>query len=918
MTRMVGGRTRHSYVSARFCRYLPQQGKTIFLKKTTRNMWRMLSVAAHASHDMQHPNREHWPDIQMLKELKLFDEDHNENEGTGNLEATKQQELECFDRGKMSSDTIELDLQSTKEQEAFMNTFLTKIYAAKEQCRKAFRPQDAKTIKDYCRKKNLMMQIKQPVWKQMFELKGKLDEINQIHIDLKREEGDRSPDADFNKGQDGQNKGPDAETRAQTPMGQTTPREEPRHSTIDSSKVEKESSDSRNPKEMERKQPFFLSDDDWEKEAVDQKISLLKERLNDLKRESAVLEIRIQQSLGISVECFDKSKIQASRQAPSATSGPGGEIGEVTEDSKTNKKFQTPSSNSKHSDQSAGVKDAGPGGNGSVEVHEHIEPSKIEPFDLAQSTRQGQSAEHAAEVKVAPPGDDSAEIRKDTEISKQGPSSSSAGVGVCGPVGEYPLHCCFLLGLHELGAVLIEKIYNTPERLSIPYKNDLDPWRRQGIKEEEGIAQSRPQHKEHHTTEKVTESEDLLDDGLYTGETILHIAIVQEKPQIVHKLLEQGIEICSRARGVFFQPRYRLPSIKELTRLQKWEAMLVGIDLEHELFAAVKKIENTFSECYYGEYPLSFAASVGNVEICKLLHSCWQRRVEFTLQEFGIYEDGAQDGEKKVLCKMTGLECKMTVTGLECQMTEFEKIEMTELEKFEILNIWKRGNLSSEDASKISERIEGIKNDTKCSIQKLDEIEILEVLKRKGSLAPKKEREICKKIDGFNIMIDRINKSSTGKGMHHPPLFRTESCIVRNSHVHSPFGIPKQNKDKKCQTTPSNMENSQDMSKPGGFPKKHRTVCQQLIWNFVNATDHFGNTAMHMAVLHNQLLVIDWLMTVDGGKDSLEMLNHEGFTPLTLAARYGKVEVFNHILYRHMSETAWTYGKVSCNAALML
>jgi hypothetical protein len=860
-------------------------------------MWRMLSVAAHVSHDMQHPNREHWPDIQMLKELKLFDEDHNENEGTGNLEATKQQELECFDRGKMSSDAIELDLQSTKEQEAFMNTFLTKIYAAKEQCGKAFRPQDAKTIKDYCRKKNLMMQIKQPVWKQMFELKGKLDEINQIHIDLKREEGDRSPDADFNKGQDGQNKGPDAETRAQTPMGQTTPREEPRHSTIDSSKVEKESSDSRNPKEMERKQPFFLSDDDWETEAVDQKISLLKERLNDLKRESAVLEIRIQQSLGISVECFDKSKIQASRQAPSATSGPGGEIGEVTEDSKTNKKFQTPSSNSKYSDQSAGVKDAGPGGNGSVEVHEHIEPSKIEPFDLAQSTRQGQSAEHAAEVKVALPGDDSAEIRKDTEISKQGPSSSSAGVGVCGPVGEYPLHCCFLLGLHELGAVLIEKIYNTPERLSIPYKNDLDPWRRPGIKEEEGIAQSRPQHKEHHTTEKVTDSEDLLDDGLYTGETILHIAIVQEKPQIVHKLLEQGIEICSRARGVFFQPRYRLPSIKELTRLQKWEAMLVGIDLEHELFAAVKKIENTFSECYYGEYPLSFAASVGNVEICKLLHRCWQRRVKFTLQEFGIYEDGEQDGEKEKPCKMTGLE------------------------KMEILRNWERGNLSwkEKDASKISERIEGLKDGTNdCSMKKFNEVEILKTLKRKGSLDPKKESDISEKIHGFNQMIDLMNESSSGKGMQHPPLFRAKSCIIRNKHMHSQFEIPKQNDDKEGQTAPSNMANSQEMSKPDGNPNKSRTVCQHLIWNFVNATDHFGNTAMHMAVLHNQLLVIDWLMTVEGGKDSLEMLNHEGFTPLTLAARYGKVEVFNHILYRHMSETAWTYGKVSCNAALML
>ena len=83
------------------------------------------------------------------------------------------------------------------------------------------------------------------------------------------------------------------------------------------------------------------------------------------------------------------------------------------------------------------------------------------------------------------------------------------------------------------------------------------------------------------------------------------------------------------------------------------------------------------------------------------------------------------------------------------------------------------------------------------------------------------------------------------------------------------------------------------------------------MWEFLNAADSFGNTAMHMAVMYNQKHVIDWLMKLDEGKYSMELINHEGFTPLTLAARHGKVEVFHHILYQHMSETAWTYGKVS-------
>ena len=56
--------------------------------------------------------------------------------------------------------------------------------------------------------------------------------------------------------------------------------------------------------------------------------------------------------------------------------------------------------------------------------------------------------------------------------------------------------------------------------------------------------------------------------------------------------------------------------------------------------------------------------------------------------------------------------------------------------------------------------------------------------------------------------------------------------------------------------------------------------------------------------------IIDWLMTKDEGKRGLSLLNREGFTPLTLAARVGNVDAFQHILRRHMSQTAWTYGKV--------
>ncbi len=57
-----------------------------------------------------------------------------------------------------------------------------------------------------------------------------------------------------------------------------------------------------------------------------------------------------------------------------------------------------------------------------------------------------------------------------------------------------------------------------------------------------------------------------------------------------------------------------------------------------------------------------------------------------------------------------------------------------------------------------------------------------------------------------------------------------------------------------------------------------------------HAVDMFGNTAVHMAVMHRQLPTLDWLVSVDEGRDCLEVVNNEGLTPLTLAARYGLVD----------------------------
>jgi ankyrin repeat protein len=241
------------------------------------------------------------------------------------------------------------------------------------------------------------------------------------------------------------------------------------------------------------------------------------------------------------------------------------------------------------------------------------------------------------------------------------------------------VHICFLLGLKDLGMELVQKHYNTEDLINIPYADDLEPM------------------------EKKLVDRKAFDRGLYTGETILHIAIVTCDDLAVRFLLERGASLYARALGVFFMPQW-IPALKKQSFFQKARAYLLSFTSSE-----VNKNHNEYSQCPYGEYPLSFAASIGKVDICKLIY-------------------------------------------------------------------------------------------------------------------------------------------------HHAQLNKCTS-IVR-------------------------------------------------------AEDSFGNTAMHMAVLHKRQHVVDWLMTIEEGKGCLEHPNKDGLTPLTLAARNGHVDMYNHLLYTHLSRVAWVFGEV--------
>ena len=155
----------------------------------------------------------------------------------------------------------------------------------------------------------------------------------------------------------------------------------------------------------------------------------------------------------------------------------------------------------------------------------------------------------------------------------------------------------------------------------------------------------------------MSPAHDLLEDGLYTGETALHIAIVNGELTMLRMLLDKGASILSRATGTFFQPitiRNRVLEPSRESWLIRCKAWLEGRDLGSNPFAYVSQQTNESSGCYYGESPLSFAASVGNVEACKMLLDEWEARRLYMVKKADLEGNHESSSEAAIGDKIQG------------------------------------------------------------------------------------------------------------------------------------------------------------------------------------------------------------------------------------------------------------------------
>ncbi|WIA19587.1 hypothetical protein OEZ85_005527 [Tetradesmus obliquus] len=72
--------------------------------------------------------------------------------------------------------------------------------------------------------------------------------------------------------------------------------------------------------------------------------------------------------------------------------------------------------------------------------------------------------------------------------------------------------------------------------------------------------------------------------------------------------------------------------------------------------------------------------------------------------------------------------------------------------------------------------------------------------------------------------------------------------------------------------------------------------------------DEFGNTALHMCVIHDQADMYDFLVDYCAASEAVR--NHGGLTPLCLAAQLGKADMLQHI-YSRRRRAFYSFGKVT-------
>ena len=106
----------------------------------------------------------------------------------------------------------------------------------------------------------------------------------------------------------------------------------------------------------------------------------------------------------------------------------------------------------------------------------------------------------------------------------------------------------------------------------------------------------------------------------------MHIAVQGSDIEMVNWLTSRGARIDACATGLFFQPA-QIPRLPDQISNRWWPSMSLCASTEGVVKSARGEV-NSRAGCYYGCFPLSFAASIGNVQMAATLVAVGTRLVQ--------------------------------------------------------------------------------------------------------------------------------------------------------------------------------------------------------------------------------------------------------------------------------------------------
>uniref|UniRef100_A0A6T8NHJ3 Ion transport domain-containing protein n=1 Tax=Hemiselmis andersenii TaxID=464988 RepID=A0A6T8NHJ3_HEMAN len=193
--------------------------------------------------------------------------------------------------------------------------------------------------------------------------------------------------------------------------------------------------------------------------------------------------------------------------------------------------------------------------------------------------------------------------------------------------------------LISVGKYLIE---NDMVWIDQPYESDLQVWKSliRSIQDHNNKVSKRPSAKDLMTVKLPQHMNDFIGEynvrrtkisakghgfsGLYTGETVLHMAIVFGDEKTVQWLLEKGASLKedAKATGAFFMPRVirRGHLDEEKTPWREWKTVN-NVQSDDDVVGNFNPLSaHSDRDLYFGQYPLSFAVSQGRDSVCQIIH----------------------------------------------------------------------------------------------------------------------------------------------------------------------------------------------------------------------------------------------------------------------------------------------------------